>query len=49
MEDLLIEEFPPLASPPFPKVTMPSTLVDSDGVILAWFLPGAFTATRQVS
>lgn len=48
-EERLSEQFPPLSARPFPKVTLPSTLVDTDDVILAWFLPGAFSASRQVS
>jgi hypothetical protein len=48
-EKRLSDQFPPLSARPFPKVTLASTLVDAEGVILAWFLPGAFSASRQVS
>jgi hypothetical protein len=49
VEEKLEELFPPLFSKPFPLVSKPSCLVDSDGIILAWYLPDGLTCSRQAS
>jgi hypothetical protein len=48
LEEKLEEHFPPLFAKPFPLVSKPASLVDSEGVILAWFLPEGLTSSRQV-
>ena len=42
------EAFPPLYKKPFMNISRPCTLVDLEGCILAWYLPGALTSGRQV-
>jgi hypothetical protein len=48
MEAQLEQMFPPLSARPFPMVDRPAMLVDEEGIILAWYLPDAMTASRQV-
>jgi hypothetical protein len=49
VEEHLEEMFPPLFSKPFPLVSKPSCLLDSDGIILGWYLPDGLTYSRQAS
>ena len=47
-EDGFANAFPPLFQKPFPIVSAPSSIVDSDSIIAAWYLPDGLTASRQV-
>ena len=48
-EAALEAEFQPLFGCPFPLVSKPTSIVDRDGCILAWYLPRAFREARQVT
>lgn len=49
VEDAFAAMFPPLFNKPFPLVSTPSSIVDPEGIIAAWYPPEALTAARQVS
>jgi len=48
IEDGLLKQFPPLYDVPFPTCRDPITITDSEGLILAWYLPNSLTPERQV-
>ena len=49
IEASMMESYPPIASDPVGHVyTQPTTICDSQGIILAWHLPGAIMRHRQV-
>jgi len=47
-ESKIIDIFLPLHSPPYPLVTDPVCIMDNQGTLLHWYLPGCLSTDRQV-
>lgn len=48
VEDDLEKKYPPAFEHPVPTLRNPHTVIDRDGRIIAWYLPGILTPARQV-